>query len=455
MPTFDEHSLHFAKRRFPEISKNCRDRFTLYALNLVVAIDTGETEPLGHGAAHGTFARAHETHQIKINVVGLHRVCARGKRPTRPMPTLKMLSPFSTPSATLTSMSARHDLTFASDNTAGICPEALAALNAANEACAPSYGEDATTARARELFCDLFATDCETFFVFNGTAANALALSALCARHQSVLCHEIAHIDTDECGAPEFFTGGSKLLPLSGLSGQLTPETVAAALTRGHGVHFPKPGALSLTQSTEHGTLYSPAAIRALADLAHAHGLAVHMDGARFANACAAAATQGHSPADLTWRAGVDVLSFGGTKNGLLTTEAVVFFNKTLTRDFAYRVKQAGQLASKQRFASAQWCAILESGAWLRHAGHANTQAQKLAAALRLIPGVKLLHEPAVNGVFAALPPAAAQALFAQGWHFHPFIGEQGYRLMCSWATNDAIINNFVTDIKSALNGTL
>lgn len=352
-------------------------------------------------------------------------------------------------------MSARHDTTFASDNTAGICPEALAAVNAANAGSVASYGDDPATARARQLFRDLFETDCETFFVFNGTAANSLALAALGQRHQSILCHEIAHIDTDECGAPEFFTGGSKLLPLPGADGKLAPATVAAALTRGHGVHFPKPGTLSLTQSTEHGTVYTPAEIHALADLAHTHGLSVHLDGARFANACAAVASSGHTPADLTWRAGVDVLCFGGTKNGLLTTEAVVFFNKTLARDFAYRVKQSGQLASKQRFAGAQWCAILESGAWLRHAAHANSEARKLAAALRALPGVSLLREPAVNAVFAQLPPPAAAALLAHGWHFYPFIGEHGYRLMCSWATTDADLARFTADLKSALTGTL
>jgi len=362
-------------------------------------------------------------------------------------------------------MSARHDFTFASDNTAGLCPEALAALAAANSESVASYGDDAVTARAQQLMRDLFATDCETFFVFNGTAANALALSALCARHQSILCHEVAHIDTDECGAPEFFTGGSKLLPLTGVDGKLTPATVEHALTRGHGVHFPKPGALSLTQSTEHGTLYTPAEIRALSDLAHARGLAVHMDGARFANACAAFSSPSPlasnpsptvaSPADLTWRAGVDVLCFGGTKNGLLSTEAVVFFNRDLARDFAYRVKQSGQLASKQRFASAQWCAVLESGAWLRHAAHANAQAQKLASALRALPGVTLLREPEVNAVFALLPPAAAAALLARGWHFYPFIGEHGYRFMCSWDTPDAAIAAFVAAVDSALNGKL
>ena len=348
-------------------------------------------------------------------------------------------------------MSVRHDTTFASDNTAGICPEALAALNATNAGTAPSYGDDSATLRAQQLMRDLFETDCETFFVFNGTAANALALAALCQRHQSVLCHEVSHVDNDECGAPEFFTGGSKLLPLAGASGKLTPPTVERALARGHGVHFPKPGALSLTQSTEHGTVYSPAELHALTDLAHARGLTVHMDGSRFANACAS----GHAPADLTWRAGVDVLCFGGTKNGLLTTEAVVFFNKTVARDFAYRVKQSGQLASKQRFASAQWTAILESGAWLRHAAHANAQTQKLAAALRAVPGVTLLLEPEVNAVFVQLPPPAAAAMLARGWHFYPFIGEHGYRLMCSWTTSDEAITHFVTDLKSALNGTL
>ncbi len=363
-------------------------------------------------------------------------------------------------------MPARPDSLFASDNTAGLCPEALAAITAANSGSVPSYGSDPTTARAQDLFRQIFETDCETFFVFNGTAANALALSALCQRHQSVLCHEVAHIDTDECGAPEFFTGGSKLLPLPGPAAKLTPATVASALTRGHGVHFPKPGALSLTQSTERGTLYTPAEIRALADLVHAHGLSVHMDGARFANACAAfsekvaprppgaASLPTATPADLTWRAGVDVLCFGGTKNGLLSAEAIVFFNPALARDFAYRVKQTGQLASKQRFASAQWCAMLESGAWLRHAAHANRQTQKLAAALRLLPGVTLLHEPQVNAVFAQLPPAAA-ALHAHSWDFYPFIGEHGYRLMCSWATTDADLTRFLADLNSAINGTL
>ena len=362
-------------------------------------------------------------------------------------------------------MSARHDYAFASDNTAGVCPEALAALIAANTGRVSSYGDDPFTARAQALMRELFETDCETFFVFNGTAANALALSALCSRHQSILCHEAAHIDTDECGAPEFFTGGSKLLPLTGARGKLHPAEIERALTRGHGVHFPRPATLSLTQSTEFGTLYTIDELHSLTDLAHARGLHVHMDGARFANA-AAAFNSSHSPpatrhsaaasaADLTWRAGVDVLCFGGTKNGLLTTEAVVFFNPTLARDFAARVKQSGQLASKQRFASAQWAAVLADGSWLRQAAHANACTQKLAAALSPLPGVTLAFEPEVNAVFVNLPPAAATALLARGWHFYPFIGDHGYRLMCSWDTRDEDLAAFIADLNAALNGKL
>lgn len=350
----------------------------------------------------------------------------------------------------------RYD--FASDNTAGLCPEALAALTEANTSRAPSYGDDPWTARARTRFREIFETECDVFFVFNGTAANALALSACCrAPHTRILCHEFSHIDTDECGAPEFFTGGAKINPLPGPAGKLQPATVEAALRRGHGVHYPKPAALSLTQSTELGTVYTPAEISALAAVAHAHGLAVHLDGARFANALASlqhpqtptpAPQTPLSPADLTWRAGVDVLCLGGTKNGLLNTEAVLFFNRDLARDFDYRVKQTGQLASKMRFAAAQWCAVLENDTWLRHAAHANTQARRLAAGLRSLPDIRLLFEPEANGVFVEMPPARYDALTARGWQFYRFIGDHGYRLMCSWATTDADNDAFLADAR-------
>ncbi len=345
-------------------------------------------------------------------------------------------------------MSSTANYTFASDNTAGVCPEALAALQAANAAPAPSYGDDAHTAEAKRRFNELFETECDVFFVFNGTAANALALAALCQRHHAVLCHAMSHVDTDECGAPEFFTGGSKVLPIDAPFAKLRPADLEPAFRRGHGVHFPMIRALSLTQSTELGTVYTPDELRALTELAHRRQLAVHVDGARFANAAATLRDRGHSPADLTWRSGVDVLSFGGTKNGLLTTEAVVFFQRELAREFEYRVKQSGQLASKMRFASAQWAAVLREGAWLRHAGHANRQARRLSAELQRL-GYRLVTPTEVNGVFIELPNPVAAGLAERGWHFYPFGGENAYRLMCSWATRDEDIAAFLSDVRA------
>jgi threonine aldolase len=345
----------------------------------------------------------------------------------------------------------RHDYTFASDNTAGLAPEALAAFNAANAGAVHSYGHDDWTRRAKELISGVFETDCQVHFVFNGTAANALALSALCRSFHSVICHNYSHVDMDECGAPEFFTGGAKVIPIAGAGGKLTPADVERAAGRRTDVHYPKAGALSLTQSTEWGTVYSPDEVRALCAVAKQRGLAVQMDGARFANAAAALAASGARPADFTWRAGVDVLSFGGTKNGMNTTEAVVFFNPELAREFDYRVKQSAQLASKQRFASAQWVGMLETGAWLRHAAHANAMAQKLAAALRSLPRITFIAEPAANGVFVEMPRPTAEALWAQGWHFYRFIGENGYRLMCSWATTPETIDRFISALRAKL----
>ena len=339
---------------------------------------------------------------------------------------------------------------FASDNTAGICPEALHAIQVANAGRSPSYGEDAHTAEAKRLFAEVFETACDVFFVFNGTAANALVLGALCQRHHAILCHALSHIETDECGAPEFFTGGSKLLPIDGPHGKLKPADLEPAMHRGHDVHFPKIRALSLTQSTELGTRYTPGELSALTELGHARGLVVHVDGARFANAVTGhSPTARYTPADLTWRAGVDVLCFGGTKNGLLTTEAIVFFNRELAREFAYRVKQSGQLASKMRFAGAQWAAVLRDGAWLRHAAHANRQAQALAGGLCAL-GFPVILPTEANGVFVELPPRVAVALEARGWRFYKFVGEHGYRLMCSWDTQDSEVAAFLADVRAA-----
>lgn len=356
--------------------------------------------------------------------------------------------------------SSRHDYHFASDNTSGICPEAWSALTQANQGRVPSYGTDDWTRRACDLIRSVFEKpDAEIFFVFNGTAANSLALASLCQSYHSVICHDFAHVEVDECGAPEFFSNGTKLLTATGDNGKLSPETVERLILKRTDIHFPKARVLSLTQSTEWATVYTREEIAALAAVAKRHGLAVHMDGARFANAAAALATrplaggkgEGHAPADFTWRAGVDVLCFGGTKNGMNTTEAVVFFNPELASEFDYRCKQAGQLASKMRYLSAQWVGMLESGAWLRHGAHANAMTQRLAAELRALPGVRLLAQPEVNAVFVELTPPVAQAMSNRGWHFYNFIGAHGYRLMCSWDTRLEDIDSFIADLRTAL----
>lgn len=334
---------------------------------------------------------------------------------------------------------------FASDNYAGICPEALAALTAANAGHAPAYGEDEWTRRVSDRLRALFETDCDVYFAFNGTAANSLALASLCQSYHSVICHELAHVDTDECGGPEFFSNGSKLLPAKGEGGKLTPDAVREVIARRSDIHYPKPRVVTLTQATEVGTVYRPVEIAAVAELAHASGLRVHMDGARFANAVASLAV---SPADVTWRAGVDVLCFGGTKMGLPVGEAVVFFDRRLSEDFAYRCKQAGQLASKMRFLSAPWLGMLEGDAWLRHARHANAMAQRLASGLATVRGVKLLFPTEANGVFAELPATAIEGLRARGWRFYTFIGAGGARFMCAWDTTPERVDALLADLR-------
>ena len=335
---------------------------------------------------------------------------------------------------------------FASDNYAGICPEALQALVAANAGHAPAYGDDDWTLGVSNRLRTLFDTDCDVYFVFNGTAANSLALASLCQSYHSVVCHELAHVETDECGGPEFFSNGSKLLPASGDNGKLTPASILEVVSRRSDIHFPKPRVVTLTQATEVGTLYQPDEISRIAAVARDHGLRVHMDGARFANAVAALNV---SPADITWRVGVDVLCFGGTKMGLPVGEAVVFFNKELALDFAWRCKQAGQLASKMRFLSAPWLGILEGDAWLQHARHANAMARRLADGIGRIPGVELMFPTEANGVFLALSVAMQEGLRARGWRFYTFIGAGGARFMCAWDTSPARVDALLDDLRN------
>jgi len=334
---------------------------------------------------------------------------------------------------------------FASDNYAGICPEAWQSMDEANRGYASSYGDDPWTARACEKLRELFETDCEVFFVFNGTAANSLALAALCKSYHSIICHEMAHVETDECGASEFFSNGTKVLLVPGNDGKVDLSAVEHTIKRRTDIHYPKPRALSITQSTELGTVYSAAELQAIGDFARQYGLRVHMDGSRFANAVA---SLGVAPKELTWKAGVDVLCFGGTKNGMAVGEAVVFFNRELANEFDYRCKQAGQLASKMRFLAAPWIGMLENGAWLRNAAHANNCARQLAEGLKSIPGITLAHPCQANAVFLQLPPAVAEGLRSKGWHFYTFIGSGGARLMCSWETRQEDVEAFISDTR-------
>lgn len=339
---------------------------------------------------------------------------------------------------------------FASDNYAGITPEAWKSLEDANRGHAPAYGDDAWTARATDLIREIFETDCEVFFAFNGTAANSLALAALCQSYHSILCHELAHIETDECGAPEFFSNGTKILVLPGDAGKLNVAEVERAVSRRTDVHFPKPRVLSVTQSTEIGSVYSLAELAQLGEAAKRHNLTFHMDGARFGNAVAALDV---TPKEITWRLGVDVLCFGGTKMGMAVGETIVFFRKDLAREFEYRCKQAGQLASKMRFLAAPWIGMLEGGAWLRHAQRANACAARLSSGLSTIKDVTLIAPTQANAVFAALPDAAIDGLRERGWRFYTFIGSGGARFMCAWDTTEADVDALLGDVRAICSG--
>lgn len=341
-----------------------------------------------------------------------------------------------------------HIRQFASDNYAGICPEAWQALAEANHGHVPSYGDDPWTAKAADMLRDLFETRCEVFFTFNGTAANSLSLAAMCQSYHSILCHETAHVETDECGAPEFFSNGMKVLLVSGENGRVQPSEIERMVKKRTDIHYPKPSAVSITQSTELGTVYSVEEVKAIWAMCKKHGLRLHMDGARFSNAVA---SLGVSPKEITWQAGVDVLCFGGTKNGMPVGEAVVFFNLELAREFDYRCKQAGQLASKMRFLAAPWVGMLKDGSWLRYAQQANAMAHRLEQELKTIPGVRMLFPRQANAVFLELPPVVAQGLRDQGWRFYSFIGQGGCRFMTAWDTTEQDVLDLVRDLRQAV----
>jgi len=336
-------------------------------------------------------------------------------------------------------------MNFCSDNTAGVSPEIMDALARANTDAAMPYGSDELTQRVEQRFNDIFECETTVFLVTSGTASNALALSALSPPYGSIYCHKDAHINCDECGAPEFYTGGAKLITLPGAHGKLHNGEVEAALSAtDNAVHHTQPAAISISQACEAGTVYGPGEVHHLSDVAKEYGLYLHMDGARFANAIS---TLGCTPADTTWKAGVDVLSFGATKNGALNAEAVVFFNTRLGREMGYKRKRAGQLQSKMRFLAAQWEAYFQDDLWLKNAAHANAMAQKITKGLENLPGGELYYPVEANEIFISLPESILQKLEKAGFGFYRWHDASCpvIRLVTSFNTKESDVDALIT----------
>ena len=333
-------------------------------------------------------------------------------------------------------MAHRYD--FASDNVAGAMPEALDALTAANAGFASGYGADHVSARAADLIRARLDADVEVRFTASGTAANALTLAALAAPHEAVICHEHAHIATDETGAPGFFGAGVGLIPLAGASGRIEPETLEEVLAQPDVSYRQSPAALSLTNATEYGAVYETQALAALFGAAKAAGLRTHLDGARLANAVAAGL-----PLTELKRLGLDVAVLGGTKAGSTPSEAIVLFDMALARRFDARMKHAGQLVSKARYLAAPWIGMLETDAWTTRAAHANAMARKLAD---LMP-FSIAHPVEANGVFVEMDEPALKRLYAEGWQVYRFI-DGSVRFMCSWATTEAAVEELGAALK-------
>ena len=302
---------------------------------------------------------------------------------------------------------------FFSDNVTSACPEVMDALAAANAGVAAAYGEDMYSSDIKATFSEIFETDVDVFPVVTGTVCNALAMSALSPPFGKIYCHALSHLNTDECGAPEFFTGGAKIVPMGGDNVKISAEDLAAEIQGTGNIHSAQPSVVSMTQACESGAVYQVEEISAIAETGHAHGLHVHMDGARFANALVRLDV---SPAEMTWKSGVDVLSFGGTKNGCLAAEAVVFFERGMARTFPFLHKRSGQLLSKMRFVSAQLLAYLGNDVWLRNARHANAMATRLSAGFSAIPGVELVYPAQSNEIFVRFSDGIVERLDAAGF---------------------------------------
>jgi threonine aldolase len=340
-----------------------------------------------------------------------------------------------------------HKRGFASDNNAGVHPLILEALQNANHGHTIAYGDDPYTENAIKSIKKVFGNHTEVFIVFNGTAANVLGLDAITQPYNSIICAENSHIYLDECGAPEKFTG-CKLLSLETNDGKLSVERISKHVHSFGFEHHSQPKVISITQSTEMGTVYTHGEIKAICDYAHGHNMVVHMDGARISNA---AASLGSGFRELTTDVGIDVLSFGGTKNGMMYGEAVIFFNRDLAADFKYRRKQGMQLASKMRFIAVQFSAFLTDDLWLKNASHANKMAKKLSERVKDIKGVKITQEVQSNGVFAIIPPETIPELQKEYFFYVWDEIKSEVRWMTSFDTTEEDIEGFTTKLKELL----
>jgi threonine aldolase len=345
-------------------------------------------------------------------------------------------------------------MNFASDNVYGVDPRILRAMVDANSRLTDvSYCHDEGAKAVEDRLSALFEKDVKAFLVMNGTGANSLALSTMTSSHGGIFCHETSHINTDECNCPELFTGGAKLITLPGEHGKFSADAVQHKLTHFvHGEHGPKPCAISISNVTELGTTYKLEEIKAISEVARSHGLKLHMDGARFANALV---SLGCTPAEMTWKAGIDVLSFGGTKNGGMILEAVIFFDKDLAADFLYRRKRSGQLLSKGRYLSAQMLAYLQDDVWLANARYANHLAQTLSDGFRKSNQIRISNPTEANEVFAVLPKTLFDETHAKGAHFYDWPmdglaeGEIHCRFVLSWATPKEAVTNFLNLVRN------
>ena len=342
----------------------------------------------------------------------------------------------------------RERVKFASDNVAGACPEVLDALMKANEGDSAPYGNDDYSKVLQEKFSEIFEKEIIVYPTASGTAANALALSTMTPVFGNIYCHKLAHINTDECGAPEFYTGGAKLIPLTGINGKITPEELEKNISGTGIVHHTQPSSVSITQVCETGEVYELDEIKKIADVANKHKLNMHMDGARFANALVALNC---TPAEMTWKSGIDVLSFGATKNGCIAAEAIIFFKPELVGNISFLMKRAGHLLSKMRFVSAQLDAYISNDVWLKNAKQANEMGKKLSDGLVKHNSIKLAYPTQANEVFAKFPREMIEHLNSLGYKMNEDeLDGQAVRLVAAWNTQNSDVESFLESINQS-----